>query len=178
MARHGDTRSPSPVGSSYSSSKRIRRPDDHYDRSKRDDARSYKRRSRSRSPDVRHTGSYNRQIDAYSVVQRRYRDRDSHRRRDRSTDRRDEDYYRSSRRDKSRDRRRSRDRDIVKDYRRRSRARDTRDRRDNSRDRTRRHRDGSTDSKRTGRREDSRDRTSSRIAGADKREVRLGRAHA
>ncbi|KAL9121729.1 MAG: hypothetical protein Q9187_001710 [Circinaria calcarea] len=170
MARHGDTRSPSPVGSSYSSSKRARRLDDQYERSRRDDGRSYKRRSRSRSPDVRHVGSHNCRIDAYSAVQRRYRDRDFHRRRDRSTDRRDEDYYRSSRRDRSRDRRKSRDRDVVKDYRRRSRERDTRDRRDTSRDRTRRRRDGSTDSKRAGRREDSRDRTSSRIAGADKRE--------
>lgn len=51
MARHGETRSPSPVGSSYSS-KRIRRDDDRYERSRRDDARSYRHRSRTRSPDV------------------------------------------------------------------------------------------------------------------------------
>ncbi len=51
MARHGNTRSPSPVGSSYSS-KRSRRDDDRYEKSRRDDGRSYKRRSRTRSPDV------------------------------------------------------------------------------------------------------------------------------
>ena len=61
MARHGDTRSPSPVGSSHSS-KRNRRADDHYERSKRDDVRGHRRRSRTRSPDVRvlksfHVGS-------------------------------------------------------------------------------------------------------------------------
>ena len=52
MARHGDTRSPSPVGSSYSSSKRGRRDDDRYDKSRRDDGRSHRHRTRSRSPDV------------------------------------------------------------------------------------------------------------------------------
>ena len=52
MPRHGDTRSPSPVGSSYSS-KRNRRDDDRYDRVRRDDGRSHRRRSRTRSPDVR-----------------------------------------------------------------------------------------------------------------------------
>ena len=51
MPRHGDTRSPSPVGSSYSS-KRNRRDDDRYDRLRRDDGRTHRRRSRTRSPDV------------------------------------------------------------------------------------------------------------------------------
>lgn len=49
MARHGDTRSPSPVGSTLSSSRRPRREDDRYDRTRRDDGRSYRR---SRSPEV------------------------------------------------------------------------------------------------------------------------------
>ena len=107
------------------------------------------------------------------LLQRRYRDRDSYRRRERSLDRREEDTYRSSRRDRSRDRRRSRDRDIVKDYRRKSRDRDPRDRRDSSRDRLRKRRDGSTDSRRNGRRDDSRDRTSLKANGIDRKEVRI-----
>ncbi|KAL5045740.1 Pre-mRNA-processing ATP-dependent RNA helicase prp5 [Aspergillus fruticulosus] len=145
MARHGDTRSPSPVGSTYSSSRRSRRDDDRYER-KRDDGRSYRR---SRSPERRY--------------RERDRDRDSYRRRDRSVDRRDshrdEDSYR--RRDRSRDRRRSRDRDHDRDYRRRSRSRDRdyRSRRDDSRDRARRRTDDSADLKRKSRRDDSRDRT-------------------
>ncbi|KAL1875017.1 pre-mRNA processing RNA-helicase [Paecilomyces lecythidis] len=154
MARHGDTRSPSPVGSTYSSSRRSRREDDRYDRSRRDDGRSYRR---SRSPE------------------RRYRDRDSYRRRERSLDRRDdyreEDSYRPSRRERSRDRRRSRDRDDDRDYRRRSRDRDFRSRRDDSRDRARRRRDDSTDSKRKYRRDDSRERASPRDPGARSRET-------
>ncbi|RAL00370.1 DEAD/DEAH box RNA helicase [Aspergillus ibericus CBS 121593] len=137
MARHGDTRSPSPVGSTYSSSRRSRRDDDRYER-RRDDGRSYRR---SRSPE------------------RRYRDRDAYRRRDRSLDRRDdyrdEDSYRPNRRERSRDRRRSRDRD---DHRRRSRDRDYRSRRDDSRDRARRRTDDSADLKYKSRRDDSRDR--------------------
>ncbi|KAL4997105.1 Pre-mRNA-processing ATP-dependent RNA helicase prp5 [Aspergillus recurvatus] len=145
MARHGDTRSPSPVGSTYSSSRRSRRDDDRYER-KRDDGRSYRR---SRSPERRY--------------RERDRDRDSYRRRDRSVDRRDshrdEDSYR--RRDRSRDRRRSRDRNHDRDYRRRSRSRDRdyRSRRDDSRDRARRRTDDSADLKRKSRRDDSRDRT-------------------
>ncbi|PWY83197.1 P-loop containing nucleoside triphosphate hydrolase protein [Aspergillus sclerotioniger CBS 115572] len=138
MARHGDTRSPSPVGSTYSSSRRSRRDDDRYERSRRDDGRGYRR---SRSPE------------------RRYRDRDAYRRRDRSLDRRDdhrdEDSYRPSRRERSRDRRRSRDRD---DHRRRSRERDYRSRREDSRDRARRRADDSADLKYKSRRDDSRDR--------------------
>ncbi|KAE8135460.1 Pre-mRNA-processing ATP-dependent RNA helicase prp5 [Aspergillus pseudotamarii] len=144
MARHGDTRSPSPVGSTYSSSRRSRRDDDRYERSRRDDGRSYRR---SRSPEKRY----------------RERDRDSYRRRDRSLDRRadyrDEDTYRPSRRDRSRDRRRSRDRDDDRDYRRRSRDRDFRSRRDDSRDRARRRTDDSADLKHKSRRDDSRERT-------------------
>ncbi|OGM44063.1 pre-mRNA-processing ATP-dependent RNA helicase PRP5 [Aspergillus bombycis] len=143
MARHGDTRSPSPVGSTYSSSRRSRRDDDRYERSRRDDGRSYRR---SRSPEKRF----------------RDRDRDSYRRRDRSLDRRadyrDEDTYRPSRRDRSRDRRRSRDRDEDRDYRRRSRDRDFRSRRDDSRDRARRRTDDSADLKHKSRRDDSRER--------------------
>ncbi|KAF9887513.1 pre-mRNA processing RNA-helicase [Aspergillus nanangensis] len=138
MARHGDTRSPSPVGSTYSSSRRSRRDDDRYERSRRDDGRGYRR---SRSPE------------------RRYRDRDAYRRRDRSLDRRDnyrdEDSYRPNRRD----RRRSKDRDDDRDYRRRSRERDFRSRRDDSRDRARRRADDSADLKHKSRRDGSRDRT-------------------
>ncbi|CEN62255.1 Putative Pre-mRNA-processing ATP-dependent RNA helicase prp5 [Aspergillus calidoustus] len=149
MARRGDTRSPSPVGSTYSSSKRSRRDDDRYERSKRDDGRGYRR---SRSPERR-----------YRERDPRDRDRDTYRRRDRSIDRRDdhrdEDGYR--RRDRSRDRRRSRDRDYNHDYRRRSRSRDRdyRSRRDDSRDRARRRTDDSADLKHKSRRDDSRDRT-------------------
>ncbi|KAH8425828.1 DEAD/DEAH box RNA helicase [Aspergillus melleus] len=146
MARHGDTRSPSPVGSTYSSSRRSRR-DDRHERSRRDDGRSYRR---SRSPERRYR------------ERERDRDRDSFRRRDRSIDRRDdhrdEDSYRPSRRDRSRDRRRSRDRDDDRDYRRRSRDRDYRSRRDDSRDRARRRTDDSADLKHKSRRDDSRDR--------------------
>ncbi|KAL6251147.1 pre-mRNA processing RNA-helicase [Rhinocladiella similis] len=137
MARHGDTRSPSPAGSSYSTSKRSRRDEDRYDRSRRDDDRSHRRKhSRSRSPDRRRRD--------------RERDREGYRRRDRSIDRRydsrrNEDYY-NSRRDRSRDRRRSRDRE-------------TRPRRDDSRDRDRRLRDESTESRKR-KRGDSRERHS------------------
>lgn len=49
MARHGDTRSPSPVGSTYSSSRRSRRDEDRYEKSRRDDGRRYRR---YRSPEV------------------------------------------------------------------------------------------------------------------------------
>ncbi|KAK4694915.1 ATP-dependent RNA helicase DDX46/PRP5, partial [Lecanoromycetidae sp. Uapishka_2] len=52
MARHGDVRSPSPVGSSHSSSKRHHRDDDRYERSRRDDGRGHRHRTRSRSPDT------------------------------------------------------------------------------------------------------------------------------
>lgn len=174
MARHGDTRSPSPVGSSYSLSKRSRRPDDHYERSKRGDERSRRYRSRSRSPDVRPATRFTYQyITDFSHLQKRYRDRDDNKHRDRSSDRRHDDTYRSSRREKSRDRRRSRDRDRVKDYRNRSRDRDYRDRRDTSRDYDRRRRDSSTDSKVNGRRKDNIERRPSRDKVRDKIEVRF-----
>lgn len=186
MARHGDTRSPSPVGSTYSSSKRSRRDEDRYERSRRDDGRSYRR---SRSPEVRSqhsvSGGWSRFADSIPT-QRRYRDRDrerdSYRRRDRSLDRRDdyrdEDVYRPSRRDRSRERsrerRRSRDRDDGRDYHRRSHDRDYRSRREDSRDRARRRRDDSTDSRRKYRRDDSRDRAD-KDAGTRSREVSSGR---
>ncbi|KAJ5137898.1 Pre-mRNA-processing ATP-dependent RNA helicase prp5 [Penicillium atrosanguineum] len=139
MARHGDTRSPSPVGSTYSSSRRSRRDDDRSER-RRDEGRGHRR---SRSPE------------------RRYRDRDAGRDRDgyrRRDHRRDENTYRPGRRDRSRDRRRDDDRD----HRRRSRDRDYRARRDDSRDRDRRRTDESADLKPKPRREDSRDRDVSR----------------
>ena len=162
MPRHGDVRSPSPVGSSHSSSKRHHRDDDRYERSRRDDGRSHRHRSRSRSPDVSvPSPAHFRSCADTPNLQRRYRDRDSRHHRERSRDRyRDEDVYRSARRDRSRERRRSRDRDVVKDYRRRSRERDSRSYRDDSRDRARKRRDGSADSRRKGRRDDSRDRPS------------------
>ncbi|KAH7403383.1 putative Pre-mRNA-processing ATP-dependent RNA helicase prp5 [Cadophora sp. MPI-SDFR-AT-0126] len=112
MARHRDSRSPSPAGSHHSS-KRVKREDDvRRERDRRDDVRPQRRRSRSRS------------------IDRRHRDRDVPRRRDRSIDRREEDFYRSGRRDRSRDRRDrfDRDRDRSPDRRRRrSRDRDYRD---------------------------------------------------
>lgn len=174
MARHGDTRSPSPVGSTFSSSRRPRRDDDRYERTRRDDGRSYRR---SRSPEVRvahckftfclaisdHPGD----------IQRRYRgrdrprDRDAYRRRDLPIDRRDEDTYRPARRDRSRDRRRDGDHDI----RRRSRDRDYRSRRDDSRDRDRRRISDSADLKPKSRRDDSRDRAPSRRSRSRTREV-------
>ncbi|CAI7610536.1 unnamed protein product [Penicillium glandicola] len=152
MARHGDTRSPSPVGSTYSSSRRPRREDDRYDRTRRDDGRSYRR---SRSPERRYRG------------RDRPRDRDGYRRRDLPIDRRDEDTYRPARRDRSRDRRR----DDEHDIRRRSRDRDYRARRDDSRDRDRRRIDDSADLKPKSRRDDSRDRAPSRRSRSRTREL-------
>ncbi|KAJ5047411.1 uncharacterized protein L3040_003238 [Drepanopeziza brunnea f. sp. 'multigermtubi'] len=130
MARHKDSRSPSPAGSQHSS-KRIKREEDvRRDRDRRDEVRPQRRRSRSRSLD------------------RRHRDRDIHRRRDRSLDRREEDYHRSGRRDRSRDRRDRFDRERSPDRRRRrSRERDYRERRDESYDKARRRRENSTDSR-------------------------------
>ncbi|KAJ5158915.1 Helicase C-terminal [Penicillium coprophilum] len=151
MARHGDTRSPSPVGSTYSSSRRPRREDDRYDRTRRDDGRGYRR---SRSPERRYRG------------RDRPRDRDSYRRRDLPIDRRDEDTYRPARRDRSRERRR----DDDHDFRRRSRDRDYRPRRDDSRDRDRRRLDDSADLKPKSRRDDSRDRAPSRRSRSRTRE--------
>ena len=179
MARHGDTRSPSPVGSTYSSSRRPRREDDRYDRSRRDDGRGYRR---SRSPEVcskrnihptRETQIAQCSNCTSFKLQRRYRerdhgrDRDGYRRRDRSVDRRDDDSYRPSRRDRSRDRRRDDDRD----FRRRSRDRDYRPRRDTSRDRERRRPDDTADLKHKSRRDDSRDRGVNRRSRSRTQEV-------
>ncbi|KAJ5562039.1 Helicase C-terminal [Penicillium sp. DV-2018c] len=152
MARHGDTRSPSPVGSTFSSSRRSRRDDDRYDRSRRDDGRSYRR---SRSPERRY-----RERD-------RPRERDGYRHRDVLVDRRDEDSYRPARRDQSRERRRDDDRG----FRRRSRDRDYPNRRDDSRERDRRRRDGSADFKPKARRDDSRDRAPNRRSASRNQEV-------
>ena len=184
MARHGDTRSPSPVGSTYSSSKRSRRDEDRYERSRRDDGRSYRR---SRSPEVCLFPFHRPSLSALTeyTTQRRHRDRrDLYRRRDRSLDRRDDhrddDIYRPGRRERSREHRRSRDQDDARDYRRRSRDgdrsrdKDYRTRRDDSRDRARRRRDDSTDSKRKSRRADSRDRTAMKDADNKSREVSMG----
>ncbi|KAL1992343.1 hypothetical protein VTN49DRAFT_4375 [Thermomyces lanuginosus] len=161
MARHRDSRSPSPVGSFPSSSRRSRRDDDRYERSRRDDGRSYYRRSRS--PERRYR-DWDRDRDY---------DRGDYRRRDRSLDRRErgDDIYRPSKRDRSRDRSRERRRsreDESRDYRRRSRDRDGRSRRDDSRDRYRRRRDDSTDSRRYSRRDDSRDRETDRSKESSK----------
>ncbi len=165
MARQRDSRSPSPTGSQHSS-KRSRRDDDfRRDRDRREDVRGPRRRSRSRSLDVRicqtHTWQpgYADGLDS----QRRQRDRDVPRRRDRSIDRRDNDYNRSYQRDRSRDRRRSRDRYVDRERspdrrRRRSRDRDFRDRRDDSRERHRRRREDSTDSYSRYRGDENRDR--------------------
>ncbi len=171
MARHGDTRSPSPVGSSYSSPKRSHRDDDRYERSRRDDARNHRRRSRTRSPDVSRSLAWSVGLHTYPRFQRIYRDRDSRAHRDRSRDRREDDTYRSSRRDRSRDRRRSRDRDTVKDYRRRSRDRNTRSKRDGSRDRARRRRDGSISPRRKGKMDDGRERVHKVTNGAGSNDV-------
>ncbi|KAI0140984.1 P-loop containing nucleoside triphosphate hydrolase protein [Hypoxylon sp. NC0597] len=157
MARLRDSRSPTPAGSQQPP-RRHRRDDDrrdrdrYRDRDRRDFGRDPRRRSRSRSPHDRR----NRDRD---------RDRDhDFRRRDRSADRRDDDYYRGGR-----DRRRSRDRPVERERdrsaeprRRRSRDRDSerdhRNRRDDSRDRGRGRREGTADSHPRSRRGDSRDR--------------------
>lgn len=162
MARPRDSRSPSPAGSHAA---RRRKDDERRDR-------DYRRRSRS--PDVSGLASRRshsaRPTDTYPpspAPQRRYRDRDrdrdygrdgrdrdSYRWRDRSVDRREDDYYRGSRRDggANRDRRRSRDRgpDRARSPDRRGQragdgGRDYRGRRDDSRDRRSR-RDDSADS--------------------------------
>ncbi|KIW67662.1 hypothetical protein PV04_06894 [Phialophora macrospora] len=165
MARHGDTRSPSPAGSSYSS-----RTKDRYERSRREDDRDRtqrRRHSRSRSPERRHRDR-DRERD-------RDRDRNSYRRRDRSLDRRvdsrkDDDYYNSSRRDRDRDRSRDRRRSRDRDDRRRSRDRDGRSRRDDSRPRDSRLRNESTESRKR-KRDDDRDGTPRRDTGHGSREV-------
>ena len=164
MARHRDSRSPSPAGSH--SSKRARRDD----RDRRDDMRGPpRRRTRSRSLDVSVLPDLA-QSHSDGQMQRRHRDRDAHRRRDRSIDRRADDYYRSGRRDARRypDRERSPDR-----RRRRSRERDYRDRRDDSYDRAQWRREDSTDSwSRSSRGDDARGKPPSRPEPAKKTEVR------
>lgn len=176
MARPRDSRSPSPTGSHHSS-RRHRKDDDRRDRDRRDDGRDHRRRTRSRSPDVRrYSGdSFGLYSDQIVRQQQRYRDRDRdrdrardrdyHRRRERSIDRRNDDYPRGGRRDpRDRDRRRSRDRyndRIRSPERRRNRSRDgDRDprRRDDSRDRARGPRDGAVDGRDRNARDDSRSR--------------------
>ena len=184
MARHGDTRSPSPVGSSYSSSKRSRRDEGRNERSRRDDDRDRDRghrrkHSRSRSPDVQLARSTTLKTQADEIFQqRRHRDRDRDRdrerdvyhRREHSLDRRyagrkDDDYHYSRReRDRSRDRRRSRDRDD------RRRSRDGRSRREDSRTREGRLREDSTESRKR-KRDGSRKRGAKRDSGNGFREV-------
>ena len=177
MARQRDSRSPSPTGSQHSS-KRSRRDDDfRRDRDRRDDVRGPRRRSRSRSLDVRNRQTRQSTYADGLDSQRRQRDRDMPRRRDRSIDRRDDDYNRSYRRDRSRDRRRSRDRYVDRERspdrrRRRSRERDFRDRRDDSRERHRRRREDSTDSYSRYRGDENRDRVS-RAGSAKASDVRI-----
>ncbi|OAQ72645.1 pre-mRNA-processing ATP-dependent RNA helicase PRP5 [Pochonia chlamydosporia 170] len=191
MARPRDSRSPSPAGSQISS-RRHRKDDDRRDRDRRDDGRDYRRRSRSRSPDVRRrddhgsTGLYsdlilnkqNRYRDRGGRDRDRDRDRDSYRRRERSVDRRDDDHYRGGTRDhRDRERRRSRDRYNDRPRspaRRRNRSRDDdRDhrRRPDSRDGGRGRREGTADSHPRSSRADSRNRktplTDSGKAGSD-----------
>ncbi|KAF5699238.1 pre-mRNA-processing ATP-dependent RNA helicase PRP5 [Fusarium globosum] len=173
MARPRDSRSPSPAGSTHSS--RRRRNDDRRARDRRNDGRDHRRRSRSRSPDVRRKPSnYDRfYSDDFIHEQPRNRDRerdrdhgrdrDYYRRRDRSIDRRDDNYYRGGRRDhRERDRRRSRER-----YDGRNRSPDRRHnhsregdrdvrRRDDSRNRTPGRREGTADSLTRSIREDGR----------------------
>ena len=178
MVRQRDSHSPSPAGSQQSA-KRTKRDDDYRrdrDRDRREDVRGPRRRSRSRSADV----SVSRRKQPFSNptdqgnLQRRPRERDMHRRRDRSIDRRDDDYHRPGRRDRSRDRRdRFGDRDRSPDRRRhRSRERDYRDRRDDSHDRARRRRGDSTDSWSRSRGEDNRGKAPTRTETAPASEVR------
>lgn len=182
MVRHRDSHSPSPAGSQHSS-KRSKKDDDYrrdrdrQDGDRRDDVRGQRRRSRSRSADVRALKPYRPSPHSTDdgLVQRRHRDRDMHRRRERSPlDRRDDDNYRSARRDRSRDRKdRYADRERSPDRRRhRSRERDYRDRRDDSYDRARRRREDSTDSWSRSRDEDTRGKAPSRTEAAKDLEVR------
>ncbi|KAK3330380.1 hypothetical protein B0H66DRAFT_59566 [Apodospora peruviana] len=152
MTRPRDSRSPSPVGS-------------HSVRKRNDDDRRDRDRDRERDRDRRNGHAIHRRR-SRSPPDRRYRDRDHdrrrdsrghdvYRRRDQSSDRRGDDYYRGPRRDVggSRDRRRSRDR--VSDrprspdrrgLRSRDGDRDYRSRRDDSRERPRSRREGTADS--------------------------------
>ncbi|QSZ30346.1 hypothetical protein DSL72_004869 [Monilinia vaccinii-corymbosi] len=175
MARHRDSRSPSPTGSHHSS-RRTRRDDNgRRDRDRRDDVRGPRHRSRSRSPDVRTLTLRPRinQPQNTDDAQRRERDRDMIRRRDRSVGRLNDDYHRSGRRDRSRDRRSYADRDRSPDRRRRrSRERDYRDRRDDSYDaRVRRRREDSTDSWSRSRGDENRGQTPRSDGGAKVNDV-------
>lgn len=192
MARPRDSRSPSPTGS-YHSSRRHRKDDERRDKDHRDDARDPRRRSRSRSPDVRrHHQRTSSSSGLYSdgIVQQRYRDRDRDRgagrdrRRDRSVDRRDDDYYRGGRRDDRRgyrERRRSRDRYDSRPRspdRRRNRSRDDRGRDD---DRGHRRRDDSTtleNSNASQSASQSQKPTASEKSEADKKAERLAKLEA
>ncbi|KAL6886596.1 hypothetical protein HDV57DRAFT_526389 [Trichoderma longibrachiatum] len=170
MARPRDSRSPSPAGSHFNS-RRHRKDDDRRDaRDRRDDGRDARRRSRSRSPDYR----YRDRDRGRDVRDRGGRDRDSFRRRDRSLDRRDDDFYRGGPRDRRGPRSRERypPRPRSPD-RRRDRSRDDYRRRDDSRNRGRR--EGTAESQARSSRADSRSRntplTDSGRNGAD--EVRI-----
>ncbi|KHJ31352.1 putative pre-mrna-processing atp-dependent rna helicase prp5 [Erysiphe necator] len=129
MARHKDSRSPSPAGSQLSSRRSRRDDEGQRGRDRRENSSGTQRWSRSRS------------------VERRYRERDLQRRRERNSDRRDDQYRRSERRERSRNRRdRYVERDWSPDRRRRKsrdrdrdRDRDYHDRRDDPNERTRRH---------------------------------------
>ncbi|KAL5618947.1 hypothetical protein FOVSG1_001169 [Fusarium oxysporum f. sp. vasinfectum] len=143
-----------PFQSSTHSSRRHRN-DDRRARDRRNDGRDHRRRSRSRSPDPRNR---DRERDRDHG-----RDRDYYRRRDRSIDRRDDNYYRGGRRDhRERDRRRSRERYDDRNRspdRRHNRSREgDRDvrRRDDSRNRTPGRREGTADSLTRSIREDGR----------------------
>ncbi|KAM0260510.1 hypothetical protein ACHAQJ_002743 [Trichoderma viride] len=188
MARPRDSRSPSPAGSHFNS-RRHRKDDDRRDaRDRRDDPRDTRRRSRSRSPDVRFNCLHSNFDDSYtpgfesdrSLKNQQYRfrdrdrgdrgrdnrdrggrdrdrDRDNFRRRDRSLDRRDDDFYRGG----PRDRRGARSRErlpprVRSPDRRRDRSRDDFRRRDDSRNRNRR--EGTADSHARSGRADSRSR--------------------
>ncbi|KAL7815346.1 hypothetical protein V8C44DRAFT_324232 [Trichoderma aethiopicum] len=153
MARPRDSRSPSPAGSHFNS-RRHRKDDDRRDaRDRRGDGRDARRRSRSRSPDYR----YRDRDRGRDVRDRGGRDRDSFRRRDRSLDRRDDDFYRGGPRDRRGPRSRERypPRPRSPD-RRRDRSRDDYRRRDESRNRGRR--EGTAESQARSSRADSRSR--------------------
>lgn len=177
MARHRDSRSPSPTGSHHSS-RRTRRDDNgRRDRDRRDDVRGPRHRSRSRSLDVR-TLTFRPRVNPRehtNGIQRRERDRDMIRRRDRSVGRSNDDYHRSGRRDRSRDRRIYADRERSPDRRRRrSRERDYRDRRDDSYDaRARRRREDSTDSWSRSRGDENRGQTPRSDSGAKANDVSI-----
>lgn len=186
MARPRDSRSPSPAGSHYNS-RRHRKDDDRRDaKDRRDDGRDSRRRSRSRSPDVRSYRSRSKLSNSYNTPgiesdrsvnnqQFRHRDRDrgrdtrdrggrdrdrdreNFRRRDRSLERRDDDFYRGG----PRDRRGARSRERLPPRarspdRRRDHSRDDHRRRDDSKNRSRR--EGTADSHNRSSRADSRSR--------------------